>query len=1447
MSQIRIERVPVNLLGLRGFDHMQLVFEPTVTNPQWPQDEWLVIEGVFDPAPEGQTLGVIGGNGDTTLPEANGGRIQQDLVDLIGTPDSRGSVVIATAQDPFNAFQTMAAYGNDIDSQRLPYYSQLLASRTLANINSSSVVATLLYVIGVDIESNLPIGLGRSPGWKTFIGTSNDDNLTLEGSFEALFGGLGNDRLAGTDRAGITERFYGGAGDDIFTWSEGDNIFHGGQLNLAYEADGRDLVDYTGVGSVFLELNPAAIDHRAPEIIATRAGGTDFFLSIELIRLNPASDEVTFGPGLDGILERLFLDLGDQASLGEGDRLDFSQSDDGIRLIAGTDSQLMFAQGAASTSADDGLWVQSAEWIVGSGEDDTAYVAETIRGFEAADGNDLIDARLVDAFNPESPLGYDIEIYGGQGDDTIVSGEGTTYANGGPGNDTFVLSALTAPGATTVEFVIEGAEAGDQLYVPYNFFTEPAGAFDDSSLLPLLGAMAQLPGQAGFASLPENQGPFTTPGPRSDFFAFTWQTENDQFFNDDQTDGVIDFTGAVLYNREGSDLLIHLFSGASMDVPQVGANGTPYTLTVNIADFTTETIIRVTDFQDGDLGIQFYDPGDATVISYTRDHGSYTALSFANWDAAVAAMTNNGVFADPLPLRPELPAYDPADDLPPDPPNIIIGSLNDDIIVTPDGNQSVNAGDGNDTVTTQSGDDTLDGGSGADDLTGGDGNDTYIVDDVADVVNEAPGQGNDTVIASVSYVLPDNVENLTLTAAASGAFATFSIVTVLDGTGNALRNRLIGNDESNALSGLAGNDTLYGALGDDHLIGGAGNDVYLYYFGDGNDLISDFGGASDFDTLILDGVTASDVSFYRVASAPDDLIISLLHGGRLQIESYFDLAGDSHGIERVRILGEEDWTRAEIDSLVALTGILSNEAPQARDDEGFVLAGPNATIQSADLLANDSDFDADPLTIIAVTTDNPDVTASITPDGNISLSGPSDSETATTLTYTISDGQGGTASAITAVVLYPSPNRAPEVTAVIANQSIAEDTAWSFTVPETVFSDPDLDPLTYSATLADGQALPAWMAFDAATRTFTATPPQDFNGDIALSVTASDGALSASAGFTLEITPVNDAPVASDDAGFETAEDTPLTLSIASLLANDIDVDQDPLDIVAVSNASNGTAALDGAGNIVFTPNPGYEGPASFSYTLDDGNGGSDTANVMLTVNPSPGSGILTGTTGSDYLIGTAEADIFNALAGNDTMFGGAGDDIFLGDAGHDIMLGGAGHDTVDYSASDAGVSIRLWFFATQSGGDAQGDRLISIETVIGSSYDDVIRGGITSITAEGGAGNDVLTGGLSGDRLDGGSGADTLAGGYGDDTFVFRDGYGSDTITDFSTSNGWLWFSNNDQIELSVTSVDTFSDLLSHAGQIGGDVVFDFGNGDQLTLANIQLSQLQSESFIFA
>jgi len=141
-----------------------------------------------------------------------------------------------------------------------------------------------------------------------------------------------------------------------------------------------------------------------------------------------------------------------------------------------------------------------------------------------------------------------------------------------------------------------------------------------------------------------------------------------------------------------------------------------------------------------------------------------------------------------------------------------------------------------DTMSGGGGRDTLNGGSGSDSMTGGTGSDTYIVAQVGDGVTELPGEGIDTVQSSITYTLPDNVENLTLTGSNNRS-----------GIGNDGRNVLTGNSGSNTLNGGLGNDILNGGGGSDNLIGGGGRDTLIW---SGADTFNGNGGT---DTLRVTG------------------------------------------------------------------------------------------------------------------------------------------------------------------------------------------------------------------------------------------------------------------------------------------------------------------------------------------------------------------------------------------------------------------------------------------------------------------------------------------------------------------------------------------------------------------------------------------------------------------
>ena len=135
----------------------------------------------------------------------------------------------------------------------------------------------------------------------------------------------------------------------------------------------------------------------------------------------------------------------------------------------------------------------------------------------------------------------------------------------------------------------------------------------------------------------------------------------------------------------------------------------------------------------------------------------------------------------------------------------------------------------------------------------------------------------------------------------------------------------------------------------------------------------------------------------------------------------------------------------------------------------------------------------------------------------------------------------------------------------------------------------------------------------------------------------------------------------------------------------------------------------------------------------------------------------ISGGSANDVLVGGMGDDLLSGGMGDDQLIGGWGDDTFIAGAGADYFEGDHGFDTVSYAASTAAIQINS--YAQGPAGDAQGDSFFRVERVIGTAFNDFIRGD---------NGDNVLEGGAGDDFLDGGSGTNTLIGGEGYDTAYY-------------------------------------------------------------------------------
>lgn len=213
----------------------------------------------------------------------------------------------------------------------------------------------------------------------------------------------------------------------------------------------------------------------------------------------------------------------------------------------------------------------------------------------------------------------------------------------------------------------------------------------------------------------------------------------------------------------------------------------------------------------------------------------------------------------------------------------------------------------------------------------------------------------------------------------------------------------------------------------------------------------------------------------------------------------------------------------------------------------------------------------------------------------------------------------------------------------------------------------------------------------------------------------------------------------------------------------------------------------------------------------------------------------IQGSSARDTIDGGDGADKLIGFFGSDSLYGGDGNDILRGEVGRDVLNGGDGFDWAWYATSSAAVTIDL---ANQEGrgGDAEGDTYISMEYGYGSAHDDTILGSDSGNILVGAGGADEIRAGGGNDRLRGGKGdGDELYGDAGRDRFDFNENDGADSIMDFEDDLDFIDL-------IGVSGLNTVGDALGFASQVGSDVVFDFGDGDELTVLNTTIAALNDD-----
>jgi VCBS repeat-containing protein len=485
--------------------------------------------------------------------------------------------------------------------------------------------------------------------------------------------------------------------------------------------------------------------------------------------------------------------------------------------------------------------------------------------------------------------------------------------------------------------------------------------------------------------------------------------------------------------------------------------------------------------------------------------------------------------------------------------------------------------------------------------------------------------------------------------------------------------------------------------------------------------------------------------------------------------------------------------------------IAVNRPPVAVNDNASTTTEIPVTIA---VRANDTDADNDPLTVTAVTQGAHGVATIDGATGNPRYVSHAHFSGIDSFTYTVGDGRGGSATATVTMEVSAPINLAPTTVADAISMlqgGVASTLVGGASSVLTNDTDPEAAPLT--AVLVSGPAHGSLVLNP--NGTFSYTHNNSRTTTDSFTYYAYDGQNNGNtATVAITITMVNQAPVAVDDSGFALRSNTATTIQPGTLLANDTDVEGDTLSVVSVQSPVNGTVSLVG-GNIIFTPTSGYEGPASFNYTVSDGMGGSASAQVSLVVGQANAPSLVvqkslvaiahgTGGTSVKFPIITRLVDTDGSeslsikisgvptnLSFNDgTNLGGGVWQFTEADLPH-LTLNLPGSYTTNATLLTVQVTsteINGGFTASTSSVATLKAAYTTVDITTtesgnytGSTASEYIQGGNGNNTINAANGNNIVRGGGGDDTLSSGNGSDILDGGSGND--ILRSGSGTDVL----------------------------------------------------------------------
>jgi hypothetical protein len=284
---------------------------------------------------------------------------------------------------------------------------------------------------------------------------------------------------------------------------------------------------------------------------------------------------------------------------------------------------------------------------------------------------------------------------------------------------------------------------------------------------------------------------------------------------------------------------------------------------------------------------------------------------------------------------------------------------------------------------------------------------------------------------------------------------------------------------------------------------------------------------------------------------------------------------------------------------VTITVTPVNDAPVAAGDSGVGFQTAEDTpFTSVSVVDNDTDVeDGSPVaaTVTIVGATPPGLVNN--GDGTFDYSPPLNSNGDVAFTYTVDDSEGAASNVATVTITVTPVNDAP--VAADDSPTVAEDTPAGVTF-NVLDNDTDVDLDFLSVGSFDDSSIVVGSLVDNGGGSFTYTAPEQFFGSESFTYVVTDGLATATGTVIVTVTNVPDAPQAQNDA-FATTRDNPVVVAAPGVLGNDTDYDGDILIAALASPPTSGGVTLNPDGSFTYTPNPGFVGNDSFSYTADDG------------------------------------------------------------------------------------------------------------------------------------------------------------------------------------------------------------------------------------------------------